>query len=193
MLFNQEMKAIVDSLLFITNTPLSPADLAELTGFSQAEINEVLEILMRESRAADRGIEVVQLAGGYIYATKAAYKEDIEKMYKPQVISLSAAALETLAIVAYKQPVTKGEVELLRGVNVDGAMNTLQNKGLVEEKGRKEVIGRPILYGTTKQFLQFFGLNTLADLPKKEEDEKYFAETIFDENDKESIKKSAEE
>ena len=107
--------------------------------------------------------------------------------------SLSAAALETLAIVAYKQPVTKGEVELLRGVNVDGAMNTLQNKGLVEEKGRKEVIGRPILYGTTKQFLQFFGLNTLADLPKKEEDEKYFAETFFDENDKESIKKSAEE
>ena len=95
--------------------------------------------------------------------------------------------------MAYKQPVTKGEVELLRGVNVDGAMNTLQNKGLVEEKGRKEVIGRPILYGTTKQFLQFFGLNTLADLPKKEEDEKYFAETIFDENDKESIKKSAEE
>ena len=75
MLFNQEMKAIVESLLFITNTPLSPADLAELTGFSQAEINEVLEILMRESRAADRGIEVVQLAGGYIYATKAAYKE----------------------------------------------------------------------------------------------------------------------
>ena len=188
MLFNQEMKAIVESLLFITNTPLSPADLAELTGFSQAEINEVLEILMRESRAADRGIEVVQLAGGYIYATK----EYIEKMYKPQVSSLSAAALETLAIVAYKQPVTKGEVELLRGVNVDGAMNTLQNKGLVEEKGRKEVIGRPILYGTTKQFLQFFGLNTLADLPKKEEDEKYFAETIF-ENDKESIKKSAEE
>ena len=193
MLFNQEMKAIVESLLFITNTPLSPADLAELTGFNQAEISEVLEILMRESRAADRGIEVVQLAGGYIYATKAAYKEYIEKMYKPQVSSLSAAALETLAIVAYKQPVTKGEVELLRGVNVDGAMNTLQNKGLVDEKGRKEVIGRPILYGTTKQFLQFFGLNTLADLPKKEEDEKYFAETIFDENDKESIKKSAEE
>lgn len=179
MLFNQEMKAIVESLLFITNTPLSPADLAELTGFSQAEINEVLEILMRESRAADRGIEVVQLAGGYIYATKAAYKEYIEKMYKPQVSSLSAAALETLAIVAYKQPVTKGEVELLRGVNVDGAMNTLQNKGLVEEKGRKEVIGRPILYGTTKQFFAVFRAEYFGGSAEKRRGRKVFCRNYF--------------
>ena len=183
MLFNQEMKAIIESLLFITNTPLTIADIAELTGFSAEEINEILEILTEESKEADRGIEVVKLSGGYIYATKAEYKPYIEKMYKPQMSNLSAAALETLAIVAYKQPVTKGEIELLRGVNVDGAMNTLQNKGLVEEKGRKEVIGRPILYGTTKQFLQFFGLNTLEDLPKKEDDPEYFAESIFTEEE----------
>lgn len=184
MLFNQEMKAIIESLLFITNTPLTIADIAELTGFSAEEINETLEILIEESHADDRGIEVIKLSGGYIYATKAEYKPYIEKMYKPQMSNLSAAALETLAIVAYKQPVTKGEVELLRGVNVDGAMNTLQNKGLVEEKGRKEVIGRPILYGTTKQFLQFFGLNTLEDLPKRQEDAQYFATGFFDDEEK---------
>lgn len=184
MLFEQEIKAIVESLLFITNKPLSVEEIKELSGFQTEEINEVLQMLITESQAADRGIEVVQLAGGYIYATKAQYKKYIEKMYKPQMSSLSAAALETLAIVAYKQPVTKGEIELLRGVNVDGAMSTLQNKGLVEEKGRKDVIGRPILYGTTAAFLQFFGLNTLEDLPKKEEDQEYFAMSIFTDDEK---------
>ena len=92
-----------------------------------------------------------------------------------------------MAIVAYKQPVTKGEVELLRGVNVDGTMSTLVNKGLVEEKGRKEVVGRPLLYGTTKQFLQFFGLNSLADLPQNKEQEHYFAAEIFTENSLDNI------
>ena len=130
---------------------------------------------------------MVALAGGYIYATKSQYREYIEKMYKPQMNSLSNAALETLAIVAYKQPVTKGEVELLRGVNVDGTMSTLVNKGLVEEKGRKEVVGRPLLYGTTKQFLQFFGLNSLADLPQNKEQEHYFAAEIFTENSLDNI------
>ena len=182
MLFNEEIRAIIECLLFITNTPLSVEDIAEITSFRPEEIEETLEILIKESQEAKRGIEVVAIAGGYIYATKSRYKEYIEKMYKPQMNSLSNAALETLAIVAYKQPVTKGEVELLRGVNVDGTMSTLVNKGLVEEKGRKEVVGRPLLYGTTKQFLQFFGLNSLADLPQNKEQEHYFAAEIFAEN-----------
>jgi len=180
MLFTKEMKAIIESLLFITNTPLSVEDIAEFTGFKKNEIQETLDVLQQESQAEDRGIEVVAVAGGYIYATKACYREYIEKMYKPQMTTLSNAALETLAIVAYKQPVTKGEVELLRGVSVDGTMATLVNRGLVEEKGRKDVIGRPILYGTTKQFLQFLGINSLEELPKNFEQEQYFAETIFD-------------
>ena len=174
MLFNQEIRAIIESLLFITNTPLSVKDIVEITSFKPEEVEETLEILQKESQESHRGIEVVALAGGYIYATKSQYREYIEKMYKPQ--------MSTLAIVAYKQPVTKGEVELLRGVNVDWAMSTLVNKGLVEEKGRKEVVGRPLLYGTTKQFLQFFGLNSLEDLPKNKEKENYFAEEIFAKN-----------
>ncbi len=182
MLFNQEIRAIIESLLFITNTPLSVKDIVEITSFKPEEVEETLEILQKESQESHRGIEVVALAGGYIYATKSQYREYIEKMYKPQMSTLSNAALETLAIVAYKQPVTKGEVELLRGVNVDWAMSTLVNKGLVEEKGRKEVVGRPLLYGTTKQFLQFFGLNSLEDLPKNKEKENYFAEEIFAKN-----------
>ena len=93
----------------------------------------------------------------------------MEKLYKPQLQNLSSAGLETLAIIAYKQPITRGEIELLRGVKVDKIMQNLTAKQLIEEQGRKDAPGRPILYGTTKQFLQYFGLNSLSDLPQVED------------------------
>lgn len=168
MLFTNKMRAIIESLLFISNEPLSIKALAEIVGL---EACDVLELVLEIKENLDQeihGMTVLEVAGGYILATKAEYKPYIEKLYKPQLSTLSSAALETLAIIAYKQPITRGDIELLRGVKVEKIIQTLLSKGLIEEQGRKDSPGRPIIYGTTKQFLQYFGINDLSDLPKSE-------------------------
>ena len=164
-LFSNQTRSIIEGLLFITNEPLSIETLAELTAIQEDEIMDLLADIKATFEAEAHGITVIEAANGYMLATKPLVKPYIEKLYKPQMSTLSSAGLETLAIIAYRQPITRSEIELLRGVKADKILQTLLGKGLIEEQGRKDSPGRPILYGTTKQFLQYFGLNALADLP----------------------------
>ena len=164
-LFSNQTRSIIEGLLFITNEPLSIETLAELTAIQEDEIIDHLADNKAAFEEEAHGITIIEAANGYMLATKPHVKPYIEKLYKPQMSTLSSAGLETLAIIAYRQPITRSEIELLRGVKADKILQTLLAKGLIEEQGRKDSPGRPILYGTTKQFLQYFGLNALADLP----------------------------
>ena len=163
MQYVEKIRATIESLLFITNEPLTPAQLAEL-----AELEDVLDVLswlQEDYSDASKGIGVIQLGDGYIMAIKQEYLPYVEKLYRPQINTLSMAALETLSIIAYKQPVTRGEVELIRGVKADKIIQNLISKELIEERGRKDAPGRPILYGTTRKFLQYFNIASLDELP----------------------------
>jgi len=142
---------------------------------AREEIAEILEVTPREADGlarqleaeyADRGIQVVRIAGGYQVATRPEYGPYVAKLHKPERFRLSRAALETLAIVAYRQPVTRPEIDAIRGVNSDSAVDTLAQYELICEAGRKEAPGRPVLYRTTEQFLGHFGLNSIEDLPQ---------------------------
>lgn len=162
-----ELKHLVEALLLVADAPLTAEQVAEAGGVSAAEARESLEEFERESAAADRGICVRRLAGGYQYATDPALAEPVRRFIQAkEKRRLSQASLETLSIIAYRQPITRSEIEFIRGVNVDGAVKTLLEKGLLRISGRKEVPGRPILYSTTKEFLDHFGLASLKELPK---------------------------
>lgn len=165
MQYVEKIRATVESLLFITNEPLTTAQIAELAEVEEDDVQDVLEWLQEDYGDASKGIGVIKLGDGYIMAIKQAYLPYVEKLYRPQISTLSMAALETLAIIAYKQPVTRGEVELIRGVKADKIIQNLIGKELIEEQGRKEAPGRPILYGTTRKFLQYFNIESLAELP----------------------------
>ena len=160
-----KIRATIECLLFITNEPLTPAQLAELAEMEETDVQDVLSWLIEDYSDASKGIGVIKLGDGYIMAIKQAYLPYVEKLYRPQMNNLSMAALETLAIVAYKQPVTRGEIELIRGVKADKIIQNLIGKELIEEQGRKDAPGRPILYGTTRRFLQYFNIESLAELP----------------------------
>lgn len=167
-LFPKEAKAVIESLLFVSNEPLNIEQISEITGINPGEISELIEEIARVYETDEHGFYLREVAGGFIFMTKPQFKNYIEKLYKPHLNSLSHAALETLAIIAYKQPITRSEIELIRGVKVDKIISTLVEKKLIEELGRKETPGRPILYGTTKEFLKYFGLKDLAELPALE-------------------------
>lgn len=161
----------VESLLFVIGEDgLTLAQLAQLTGCTQLEMQEALvELKNRYDEDDVRGMTVKELAGTYQLISKPANADVIEKLVEnPPTQSLSQAALEVLAIVAYKQPITRVEIEDLRGVKCERAINTLTQKLLVQEVGRVEGTGRAILYGTTKEFLNYFGLNHISDLPPLE-------------------------
>jgi segregation and condensation protein B len=160
-----EIKAIVESLLFAAGTPLSLRRLAEVIGVVQAEVKPALAVLRDEYAAPERGVILAEVAGGYQLRTAPEYADYVKTLIREKPNRLSRAALETLSIIAYRQPVTKAEVEAVRGVNVDGVLNSLLTKKLVRVMGRKDVPGRPWVYGTTPQFLEIFGLNDLASLP----------------------------
>lgn len=165
MQYVEKIRATIESLLFITNEPLTPAQLAELAELEEADVLDVLSWLEEDYQDDSKGIGVIRLGDGYIMAIKQAYLPYVEKLYRPQINTLSMAALETLAIIAYKQPITRGEVELIRGVKADKIIQNLISKELIEERGRKDAPGRPILYGTTRKFLQHFDLASLDELP----------------------------
>lgn len=165
MQYVEKIRATVESLLFITNEPLTSAQIAELAELEERDVLDVLDWLQEDYSDASKGIGVMKLGDGYIMAIKQDYLPYVEKLYRPQISTLSMAALETLAIIAYKQPVTRGEVELIRGVKADKIVQNLIAKELIEEKGRKDAPGRPILYGTTRKFLQYFNIESLEQLP----------------------------
>jgi segregation and condensation protein B len=163
------LAAALECVLYLAGEPLSTAELARILEVTPRRAEEIAAQLAASLEG--RGLQVVNVAGGYRLCTRPEYSPYVERIHPPQRIRLSRAALETLAIVAYRQPVTRPEVEAIRGVNVDGVVETLLNYGLVSEKGRKQAPGRPTLYCTTEEFLTRFGLNRLNDLPPLPEGE----------------------
>jgi len=165
------LRANLEALLLVSEEPQTAARLAEaIPGATREEVQEGLDALMREYTEERFGIQLAEIAGGFQLCTKAAYSESINKLFeRRRTRTLSKPALETLAIVAYKQPITRAELEIIRGVNVDGVIHSLLERRLVKISGRKDIPGRPFLYRTTKSFLHYFGLNSLNDLPKVED------------------------
>ncbi|MBY0249422.1 MAG: SMC-Scp complex subunit ScpB [Nitrospiraceae bacterium] len=163
----RELKAILESLLFVSPEPLSAVRLVSVLGdVTKAEVERTLRSLGEELEQEGRGIRLVEVAGGYRLVTKQEYAPWIKRLDKAKsATKLSRSALESLAIIAYKQPLVRSEIEEIRGVETSGVVRTLLERKLVRIVGRKEVPGRPIMYGTTKFFLEHFGLNDLSQLP----------------------------
>lgn len=164
-MFYQHLKGHIEALLFASGSPVTVDKLAQILEIDGENVAALLAELKQDMDSAERGITLVEVAGGYQLSSKPELAPIIGRLVEVQEARLSLAAMETLAIVAFKQPVTRQEMEHIRGVGVDGVVNTLLERGLIREVGRKEAIGRPILYGTTDEFLQCFGLKSLQDLP----------------------------
>ena len=165
-------KRILEAVLFASDVPVETERLRGIfDGFiDDPELLALIDALNGEYEREGRSFRVVEVAGGFQYETLAHFGPYVEKLYRSRVRpKLSRAALETLAIVAYKQPISKAEVDALRGVDSDASVRTLQNRDLIEVKGRAETAGKPLLYGTTMEFLRYFGLNDIKDLPGADE------------------------
>ena len=163
----EDLKKIIETLLFITDRPVKPSRLAEVVENADARrVREIIRQLQAEFAAHNRAVQIVEIAGGFQMATKAEYGRWVRRLYNEKMTTkLSNAALETLAIIAYKQPITRAEMEAIRGVDVAGPLERLLERSLVRVVGKKDTIGRPMVYGTTDEFLRLFGLNKIAELP----------------------------
>lgn len=167
---HKEAKAIIESLLFISGEPLSFDTLKNILEIDKLQIEQMVKELVNDYTINNSGLLVVEVAGGVQMVTNPASSPWVKKLIATAVpTKLSQPSLETLAIIAYKQPIIKAEIEAIRGVNSDGVVKTLLERKLVKILGRKEVPGRPLMYGTTKEFLQYFGLKDLAELPTLKE------------------------
>ena len=166
----KSLKLIVEALLFASDKPLTPPDLhACLPDVSLADIRGALKVLKYEHEAMGRSYSLREVAGGYQFRSHSEYGPYILKMLQTSPARLSRAAMETLAIIAYKQPILRQEIERLRGVDVGGLLKNLLEKGLIRVMGRKELPGRPLVYGTTNRFLEVFDLKDIDSLPKLKE------------------------
>ena len=165
---NGKLNPIIECLLFVACEPVSAKEIADALELDEYRVEEAIQEL-RQSLAGESGLQIVRVAGGYELCTRPEYADYISKFLQPAPYKLSRAALETLAIIAYRQPVIQPEVEAIRGVNADGVMKNLLEKGLIKEVGRKPTVGRPILYATTDEFLRHFGINDVSDLPDVDE------------------------
>ena len=160
----------MEAVLFVSDKPVSINTLKDvLVEVEHAAIRTFIEELNGEYVASARTFSIKEIAGGFQMLTDPVYSKWISALYKRPPDRLTGPSLETLAIIAYRQPITKSEIEAIRGVNVDGVLNTLEERGLIKTRGRLETIGRPILYGTTTEFLERFGLKSLEELPKLKE------------------------
>ncbi|MCC6758944.1 MAG: SMC-Scp complex subunit ScpB [Candidatus Omnitrophica bacterium] len=166
------LKGAIEALLFISEKPVLMEQIAEVMQESvgPVDVKKLVEEIREEYETKQRGMVIVEVAGGYQMLSSPHYVSYVRSFLKTKVKEkLSRPALETLAIVAYKQPVSRGDIEVVRGVNSDGVVLHLLNKSLIKIVGKKDVAGRPFLYGTTKLFLEYFGLKSLRDLPKLED------------------------
>ena len=163
-------KSVIEALLFASDKPVTLEQIRKiLDNLDASEIKALIDELKSEYEQGARGMRIVEVAGGWQMNTAAPFVAFLRKLFKDrQAERLSRPALESLAIIAYKQPLTRREIEDLRNVNVDGVMKSLADKNLIRICGRKKIPGRPFVYGTTKEFLLHFGLNSLEDLPKME-------------------------
>lgn len=165
---NEELKRALESLLFITDHPLDIEQLCRITGVKDPQ--RVSELVAEIARDLGRGaLQLIEVAGGFQMATRPAYAPYVRKLFADRMtMRLSTAALETLSIIAYKQPITRAEIEEIRGVEVIAALETLLEKRLTRVVGRKETVGRPLMYGTSMDFLRQFGLRGIEELPPLE-------------------------
>jgi segregation and condensation protein B len=168
---SSDLVAAVEAVLFAAGEPVHPKEIAAaFDGASESEVDAAIEALRARYDEGSGGLTVEQVAGAYRLATKPEVGATVRQFFRQRNRTrLSAAALETLAIVAYRQPITVPEIQAVRGVDPSGALKSLLEKAMVRILGRKKVVGNPLLYGTTKQFLVHFGLNRLEDLPSIEE------------------------
>lgn len=185
------LKELIEGLIFAADEPLSVRQIkaiyeqqapeGEERHLEQAEIQHIIQELNAEYQKRDKAYRIIAIAGGYQFATMKEYAEWIGRLYKEQSRrKLSQSSLESLAIIAYKQPISKPEIEAIRGVNCDYVLKTLLEKELTTIVGRAETVGRPLLYGTTREFLQHFGLNEVTDLPRPREIEEILGESQFE-------------
>lgn len=168
----QELRPIIEALIYVSNEPISGKTLIEMLGKEHQEsINMAIQQLIEEYQSSMRGLEIKEVANGYKMATKPEHHEWVRKYLKHLTppAKLSLAALETLAVIAYKQPITVPEIQEVRGVSAVSVLKTLLDKKFITTAGRKNVVGRPILYKTSKEFLIHFGLKSLDELPSLEE------------------------
>ncbi|HBQ27552.1 MAG TPA: SMC-Scp complex subunit ScpB [Syntrophomonas sp.] len=169
MLMLDEIKACVEAILFVRSERVGLDELVELLDVPLLDLKVILDDMLLEYNKNSRGIQIVAAEGGYLMCTRPEYASVLARVDKPVRKRLSSSAMETLAIIAYRQPVSRVEIEKIRGVRSDKMINTLLEKGLIEEAGYKDTIGRPLIYKTTIEFLRLFGLTTLKELPQLEE------------------------
>lgn len=165
-MFMNELTGAFEAVLFASGEPVSAESLREILGTDAETVRELAEAYGRQLEERGSGLQLQQVAGGWQLVTRAKYFPYVERLSEERDKRLSPATMETLSIIAFKQPVTKQEIENIRGVRIEKIMSRLLEMELIRELGRRDTIGRPILYGTTDAFLQCFGLNDLSDLPE---------------------------
>ncbi len=175
-------KQVVEALIFASDAPLSENKIATLVdGLTGHRVNQIVEELNREYKKSHRTFFIKKVAGGFQFASRAEYANWIKKLYKGRAKPrLSQASLETLAIVAFKQPVTRTEIDAIRGVDSGGVLKTLLERNFITIAGRADTVGKPLLYKTTDEFLKYFGLNDISELPKPKEIEEILGEVEKD-------------
>ena len=181
-MYLDKMTGALEAVLFAAGEPVSVAELASLLQLEKPQVWELVSELKQSYEAESRGLMLRETAGCFQLVTKPVNYNVLLGLGRKKEVKLTNASLETLAIVAFKQPVTRAEMEAIRGVKVDGVLNTLLDLGLVAEAGRKKALGNPILYATTEKFLMVFGLNSLEELPPletKPEDEAEAAQQVL--------------
>lgn len=168
MLTGDDYKKIIENLLFITDRPLTLAKLSQVAQVNDIALTgELVRMLQQEYAQTNRAIRIVEIGGGFQMATKPEYGRWVRMLFNEKSSTkLSNAALETLAIIAYKQPITRAEIEAIRGVDIVAPLEKIMERGLVRIVGKKDVPGKPLVYGTTEEFLRLFGLNSLSQLPE---------------------------
>ena len=167
----EEAKSIIESLLFVSSEPLTLKQIRDvLHGTEEKTVKQWLKELEEEFTNSNRGIQLIEIAHGYRLTTKPQSADWVQKLViAKQNLKLTKAGIETLAVIAYRQPLVRAEIEAIRGVDCGGVLQTLMERKLIKVIGRKEVVGRPLLYGTTPEFLDQFGLKNLNDLPTLDE------------------------
>ena len=159
--------ALVEAVLYMEGDPIDEGAIAKICGFSKETVQAALENLSERYTTSGCALELSRIGGGVVISVKREFWDNLKERYgKKNEAKISRAAMETLAIVAYSQPVTRAEIEKIRGVSADNMIRLLLEKNLVRETGKKDIPGRPVLYGTTKEFLKIFHLNSIAELPK---------------------------
>lgn len=163
-----EIKNIIECLIFISPKPVTLDVFSRILNMNKKELRDYIEELIEEYK--ERGLQILEISGGYEFRTKPQYAPYIQELMPKVSSRFSQAALETLAIIAYKQPITRQEIENIRKVDVSGILNKLMEKNLIKIVGKKDIIGHPFLYTTGPEFMRHFGLKSLQDLPKLEEE-----------------------